>query len=199
MLAAVSGLEHALRRLSGDLYSALDRLRIPAGLIDTSGTIVYANRAAVDEFGRVRGRKLTSLVAPESQSSVRDALARKLVGSEVATELDANVIVKDGRTVPAEISSVAVEDHGHVVGVFGLVRVLSPAPRPQRSSPRTALTPRQAEVLHYLAAGYTTAQIAQVMGITVHTVRNHVRDLLMRLDARTRLEAVVKGHEQGLV
>ena len=52
------------------------------------------------------------------------------------------------------------------------------------------LTARQAEVLRHLAAGCSTAQMAQLMGINVETVRNHIRLLLRALGVHSRLEAV---------
>jgi DNA-binding CsgD family transcriptional regulator len=53
-------------------------------------------------------------------------------------------------------------------------------------------------VLRHLAAGCTTEQISELMGIEIHTVRNHVRDLLRRLRVHSRLEAVVRAQELGL-
>jgi len=61
------------------------------------------------------------------------------------------------------------------------------------------LTPRQLDVLRYVASGYSTEHIAKTLGISIETVRNHVRGLMGRLGVHTRLEAVIRGHELGLV
>ncbi len=103
----------------------------------------------------------------------------------------------DGRRVTVDISSTQLLEQGSVVGVFGLANPDdAPPPRSHRS---VQLTPRQLEVLRYLAAGSTTAQVATRLGISVETVRNHVRGLMSRLGAHTRLEAVMRAHELGLV
>jgi DNA-binding CsgD family transcriptional regulator len=41
--------------------------------------------------------------------------------------------------------------------------------------------------------------MAQQMGIAKETVRNHVRRVLSGLDARSRLEAVAKARQVGLL
>ena len=61
------------------------------------------------------------------------------------------------------------------------------------------LTPRQLDVLRYVASGHSTESIAKSLGISVETVRNHVRGLMGRLGVHTRLEAVIRGHELGIV
>ena len=72
-------------------------------------------------------------------------------------------------------------------------------PDPLPALPARELTPRQAEVLRHLASGCSTDQIAARLGISVETVRNHIRDLLKRLGVHSRLEAVVEGRRRGLV
>ena len=63
----------------------------------------------------------------------------------------------------------------------------------------TPLTPRQMTVLRHLAAGKSTAYIAELLGISTETVRNHVRGITSRLKVLSRLEAVIRAHELGLV
>jgi DNA-binding CsgD family transcriptional regulator len=65
------------------------------------------------------------------------------------------------------------------------------------SSPRK-VTPRELEVLALIAEGYSTREIAQMLWITVETVRTHVRRLLGRLEARTRAHAVAIAYRDGL-
>ena len=61
------------------------------------------------------------------------------------------------------------------------------------------LSRRETQVLELVAAGTTTGQIAEEMRISVHTVRNHVRNLRRKLDARTKLEAVATAFRRGLL
>lgn len=61
------------------------------------------------------------------------------------------------------------------------------------------LTPREIEVLALLAEGASNQQIAAKLEIAVNTVRNHVQSVLAKMDAHTKLEAVVKGLRLGII
>jgi two-component system nitrate/nitrite response regulator NarL len=80
--------------------------------------------------------------------------------------------------------------------VFGVVthREESAAP-----SPHPHLTPRQNQVLHLLARGRSTEQIARELHLSTDTVRNHVRRMLRALDAHSRIEALAIAHREGLL
>jgi DNA-binding CsgD family transcriptional regulator len=52
------------------------------------------------------------------------------------------------------------------------------------------LTPREIEVLQAMADGHSTARMASVLGISVATVRSHVKSLLGKLGLHSRVEAV---------
>lgn len=67
----------------------------------------------------------------------------------------------------------------------------APIPRPQ-------LTKREQEVLRLLACGLTTKEIAESMGVSAITARNHVTNLLAKLGARNRLQAVIYASQQNL-
>ena len=59
------------------------------------------------------------------------------------------------------------------------------------------LTPRQGEVLSFLAAGLTSKEIGDRMGLSTRTVEMHVGRLLERLNCRTRPEAVGLAQARG--
>jgi DNA-binding NarL/FixJ family response regulator len=61
------------------------------------------------------------------------------------------------------------------------------------------LTAREREVLDLLAQGRSTDEIQHQLFLSQHTVRNHVRNVLTKLQARTKLEAVVIAARSGLV
>jgi len=63
----------------------------------------------------------------------------------------------------------------------------------------TDLTDREREVLSLLAQGLNTSDIARSLAITSSTVRNHIRNILQKLQVHSRLEAVVYAFEYGLV
>jgi DNA-binding NarL/FixJ family response regulator len=61
------------------------------------------------------------------------------------------------------------------------------------------LTAREREVLNMMAAGLDNYDIADRLGIGYGTVRSHVRGVLEKLGARSRLQAVVQARESGLL
>lgn len=60
------------------------------------------------------------------------------------------------------------------------------------AGPEERLTSRQQEILELIGLGLTNAEIAERLFIEVGTVKNHVHNLLDRLDAKNRYEAVAK-------
>ncbi len=53
------------------------------------------------------------------------------------------------------------------------------------------LTPRETEVLSYIARGYTNKEIAHMLHIGEQTIKNHVSSILSKLDVNDRTQAVV--------
>ena len=61
--------------------------------------------------------------------------------------------------------------------------------------PDRALTAREQAVLALIAKGYPNGRIAQELGITEGTVKNHVVSLYIKLAIHSRAEAVVRAIE----
>jgi two-component system NarL family response regulator len=61
------------------------------------------------------------------------------------------------------------------------------------------LTAKEHEVLRRMAAGRSNKEIGSDLGIVEGTVKIHVRKILKKLDARSRLQAVTRALRQGLV
>ena len=61
------------------------------------------------------------------------------------------------------------------------------------------LTAREREVLSYLALGWETRYIAEELGVSPYTARNHVENLRRKLGASNRLEAVMAAMRLGLL
>ncbi|WP_405018971.1 LuxR C-terminal-related transcriptional regulator [Kitasatospora sp. NBC_00070] len=80
-------------------------------------------------------------------------------------------------------------------------RVLRPVPEPDDDSLRLlrALTRREVQVLLRITEGQDTTAIAAGMGIAPSTARTHVQRVLMKLGARTRLEATALAVRTGLL
>jgi PAS domain S-box-containing protein len=166
---------------------ALERARVPAYAIDRTGVIRWVNPAAQRIVGDVRGRHLTSVLAPEDRRRGQEIFMRNLLGPPEGSDNRGVLLNAEGERIEAELSAVPLESGGHVIGVFGHIRhVDDDTPLP----PHPDLTPRQHDVLRLLEHGRSTTQIASELHISPETARNHIRHLLTALGVHSRLEAV---------
>ncbi len=63
----------------------------------------------------------------------------------------------------------------------------------------TLLTPREREVLVQLTRGISIADIGEVIGISRHTVSDHVKNIYRKLNISSRAEAALQAKNMGLV
>jgi DNA-binding NarL/FixJ family response regulator len=61
------------------------------------------------------------------------------------------------------------------------------------------LTPRESEILQYVAQGLTNKQVAWKLSISEHTVKFHISSIYSKLGAANRTEAVRLGARQGII
>jgi PAS domain S-box-containing protein len=193
----VRSLAAALADSDADIGAALERVAFPAYVTDEQGRIRGLNAAAQELVGDVRGRFAVSLAAPEDQARIQRAITQKLIGSVETTEFTASIVSTTGEVVKVEVSSTALLKSGRIVGVFGLLHPTDIPP--PREDPQQRLTPRQHEVLAHLAAGCSTEQMAEQMGLSPATIRNHVKRLFKALAVHSRIEAVAVARRDGLV
>ncbi len=86
-----------------------------------------------------------------------------------------------------------------LAALLGLRRRESAGPQDDRSRQLATLTPREYEILQLMTQGMDNREIAARLSVAYPTVRSHVRKVLEKLGARSRLEAVVKaGLDQDL-
>jgi ATP/maltotriose-dependent transcriptional regulator MalT len=80
-------------------------------------------------------------------------------------------------------------------------RVLGSAPELRSGVMRTAdpLTDRQLAVLRLVEQGCSNKAIARELGVTLSTVKTHLRATFFRLDAVSRTQAIARARERGLL
>jgi DNA-binding NarL/FixJ family response regulator len=62
-----------------------------------------------------------------------------------------------------------------------------------------ALSARQAEILELLSEGHGNKEIRHRLGIAERTVRAHLTELFLLLDAHSRTQALIRARELGLI
>lgn len=72
-------------------------------------------------------------------------------------------------------------------------------PRVQVNDLAVDLSSRELEVLRQVATGASNKEIADLLVIAEGTVKNHLTSILAKLDARDRMQAVLKAREYGII
>jgi len=138
--------------------------------------------------------------------------------SESVRQFDLSLRARDGHSVLVDVSILTLVPGAP--GDFYLAHVLSPvagrpprdnardspAPRDQLSAVRQSpdararrLTAREVEVLGMLAAGRTTPEIAERLHISTLTARNHLQNILDKLEVHSKAEAVAFAFQKRLI
>ncbi|TAJ75725.1 MAG: response regulator transcription factor [Gallionellaceae bacterium] len=78
-------------------------------------------------------------------------------------------------------------------------RIMRLAKQEPATSLLVPLTPREEEVLTYIAKGLNRAEVAQVLSVSANTIATHVRSIYAKLDISSRAEAAVEALRRGLI
>ena len=122
-------------------------------------------------------------------------------GAVLAQALEAGCsgfVSKEGR-FDELVETIRAVVRGEVRVPRALVEDLSMHLRPRAQSLGNDLTVREREVLALLIAGRSTTQMVNELVLSVHTVRNHVRNVLTKLQSNSRLEAVAVATRLGII
>ncbi len=199
-LQSTGDLAAQLELLGGEVTGALEEVAVPMYVVDRRGRIRWLNAAGRALLPGGTGKKLKEVIAPEQVHPTLRHFALRMLGREEFTDHETLLKTPTGQRHEIEISSVPLRSGERIVGVFGVVRANRVLDKPTAlTKPAPTLTPRQSEVLKLLGEGLTTQQMADRMGLSTETVRNHVRGVLAQLGAQSRLEAVLLAHRYGLL
>lgn len=106
----------------------------------------------------------------------------------------------DKSALPDEIGDALMRiANGETVLAPEVQSALMRAVRDRRERPATVLSPREAQVLRYLADGLSAPQIARELHLSPSTVKTHLQRLYGRLEVSDRAAAVAEGMRRGLI
>jgi DNA-binding NarL/FixJ family response regulator len=69
----------------------------------------------------------------------------------------------------------------------------------KRKKTDSPLTPREEEILKYIAKGLSNKEVAKILFIAVATIRTHLEHIYSKLDVTNRTEAVTEGFRKGII
>ncbi len=135
--------------------------------------------------------KVLLLTSFDEDEAVRKALAAGANGF-LLKDTSPDALVDGIRAV--------VHDGTSVVSPGPIARLFrTPASRRQPLPFDAELSPRELQILQLLCAAYSNAEIAEELSLSDSTVKTHVSALMSKLGVTSRLKAVVRGYELGLV
>jgi DNA-binding NarL/FixJ family response regulator len=73
-----------------------------------------------------------------------------------------------------------------------------PTATPRSTRQLAELTPRELQVLELIARGQSNREIAATLVVEESTVKTHIKRILLKLDLRDRIHAVIFAYETGL-
>jgi NarL family two-component system response regulator LiaR len=139
--------------------------------------------------------RVVMLTANDDQATILDAIESGAVG----------YLTKDRALVDDVVTTVRRAHQGEIMlppALIGrLVTSLAARRREQieRQALAEALTPREREILELIAEGADNKTIADRLVVSPHTVRTHVQNVLAKLGAHSKLEALTIAARRGLV
>ena len=183
----------ALMRALEEIHSAEDSSQIPEKVFETLVQVVPAALLCKITFSAGTGTVLSASREEGSTPNARNRI-RKLTAAKPGDE--------DGRANSQEMVildllaphiAIAHRNLERVEKLGRMARQVIPQPTDLE---RVGLTPREAEVLHWVMQGKSDDLIASILKISVRTVNQHIATILKKLQSETRgsagYEAMVK-------
>lgn len=159
-------------------------------LMDVSMPVLDGVEATRRVRARSPGTQVVVLTMHADPDVVRQAVAAGAVG----------YLTKDC-TVEEVIEAVRLAADGDAAISSGLATAMLAEARQAAGSdpPTPILSPRELEVLERIAQGESPTEVADALFISGRTVKNHLASIYDKLDARDRVQAVLKAVRMGII
>jgi PAS domain S-box-containing protein len=197
-VAEVKDLENRLRFFTLLVENSLDLTLVA----DPEGVALYVNPRVEQVLGYGRDEFLSirvpDLLHPDDYEPVMAQFASAASDpGTVSGYAQGRYRHKDGSWVWIEGIAISLLDDPVVGGIICCGRDINECKQAERLL--RSLTPREMEILCLLAVGRTNREIAQQLNFSVSTVKNHVQQILVTLDASDRTQAAVRAAELGFI
>jgi DNA-binding CsgD family transcriptional regulator len=176
------------------LRGALDTTSSSVFLFDDRGDIVYANPPADQLLSLQTEDQLLAEIEDEPRQPLFTLLCllveRVASAGQVAESWEGTVHIADGTVMACEVTRI-LESGDHSSGaVLALMRPVGSdsAVRVDAFASSYGLSPREQEVVGLLVQGQTTVAMADQLGISPHTVRDHLKHLYRKTETGSRSE-----------
>ncbi len=186
-LALVAEYATGAEALAGLDSSAPDVLLVDLGLPDISGLEVVRFAG-----GRHRGCDILVISIFGDEANVLAALEAGARGYLLKGSLQHDIAfdIQDIRNGGSPLSPVIARQV--------LKRLQAPA-RETAAEDETTLTARESEILNTISRGFSYAETAQVLGISVGTVHTFLKRIYRKLAVHSKTEAVFEANRLGLI
>lgn len=150
--------------------------------------------SGIEGVRRIKARfpqvEVLMLTVQEHERAIFESICAGACGYFLKKETPATLVqgIRDARAGGAPMSPEIARR------VLSMLQVRRPAP-----DPSCRLSPREKDVLTGLVEGHPYKRIAADIGISIDTVRTHIKHIYEKLHVHSRSEAVVRAIRQGLV
>jgi two-component system, NarL family, response regulator DegU len=185
--------------ITNDVLSTIDSLAPDVVLVDIDGA--NDNRLTLVKKIKQRSPNIAVIILSSNPSDdqlfqVLKAQAAAYLSKEVAPEQLFEVVrrvangehpINESLTTRPKVAEQVLHQFQELSRRSEAEEIISP------------LTPREMEILNQMGQGHLNKQIANELGISEQTIKNHVTSILRKLNVNARTEAVVVAIKQGLI
>lgn len=108
-------------------------------------------------------------------------------------------LLKDAPAGQIRTAIGSVMDGGSPISSEAAARLVEVIRRPDAGEGATPPTPREAEIARLMAKGLSYAEIADVTGLSIHTVGDHIKAIYRKLSVNSRSEAIYEARSNGWI